>query len=222
MVHNENKNLAISLRRQGKSYSEISKITGTPKGTLSGWFSGLGWSLKISTNNTESSIAKSKIRIEKMNIARKKLLDNRYKEAQIEATQEFNLHRNNKYFVAGLMLYLGEGDKTLDSNLVRISNADPVVLKIFNRFLKEFCAIPIEKIRFWALLYPDLDIDTCKKFWMKELELTERNLYKFQVIKGRHTKKNLRYGVGNTILGNKFLKVKLLEWIRLSGLELSK
>ena len=227
VVHKqENKSLAIRLRKEGKSYSEIGKITGTPKGTLSGWFSGLVWSTKISDKNTEASITKSKTRMAKMNATRREVLDNRYREAEEEARREFKQYKNNKNFIAALMLYLGEGDKTLDSNLIRISNADSVVLKIFNKFLNEFCAVPTERIRFWALLYPDLDENTCKNFWMRELSLNEANLYRFQVIKGRHTKKNtkkkLRYGVGNTILGNKFLKVKLLEWIRLAGLELSK
>ncbi len=55
---------------------------------------------------------------------------------------------------------------------------------------------------------------------MKELGLKNSNLYKFQAIPGKHSKKKLRYGVGNTILGNKFLKIKILEWIRLAEIEL--
>lgn len=222
MVHIEKKNVVFRLRKEGKSYGEISKITGIPKGTLSGWLAPLAWSIKVSAQNSETSIVKSKKRIEKMNLARKVSLDNKYMEAQREAAREFKIHKNNQYFIAGLMLYLGEGDKTLANHLVRISNADPIVLKIFNIFLKEFCEVPIEKIRFWVLMYPDLDENVCKSFWLKELGLNESNLYKFQVIQGRHTKKKLHYGVGNTILGNKLLKVKLLEWIRLAGAELSK
>ncbi len=221
MVHN-NKNEAIRLRKDGKSYREISNVTGVPKGTLSGWFAGLVWSENISERNAKQSIEKSKVRLEKMNSARRVVLASRYLDAQKEAGRDFKLYKNDNKFVAGLMVYLGTGDKTLDSNLVRISNVDPIVLKIFIQFLIVFCEVPIEKIKFWVLLYPDLDEDTCKKYWMKELGLTQSNLYKFQVVEGRHTKKKLRYGVGNTILGNKFLKVKLLEWIRLSGLELTK
>lgn len=40
------KQLAIKLRREGKSYLAISGILGISKSTLSNWFSGVTWSEK--------------------------------------------------------------------------------------------------------------------------------------------------------------------------------
>ena len=38
---------ATALRRQGKSYREITATTGIPKSTLHEWFHLLGWSQRI-------------------------------------------------------------------------------------------------------------------------------------------------------------------------------
>ena len=120
------------------------------------------------------------------------------------------------------MLYLGEGDKTNANNLVRIANIDFYVLKIFLKFLVSFCGVSKNKIRFWVLLYPDLDLKECEGKWQKELNFNKENFYKAQRIKGRHKTKRLIYGVGNIILGNKRLKIKILKWIDLLSKDLSR
>ena len=53
-------------------------------------------------------------------------------------------------FIAGVMLYWGEGDKV--SRTFRISNSDPLLIKIFVEFIEKICRIPKEKIRASILL----------------------------------------------------------------------
>ena len=120
------------------------------------------------------------------------------------------------------MLYAGEGDKSLGSNLVRISNAEARFLRIFKQFIDKHCSVRAGKMHFWVLLYPDNDIDICERYWEKETGISRQQFYKNQRIEGRHKTKKLIYGVGNIIIGDKVLKVKILEWIRLASEELSK
>lgn len=213
---------ATKLRKQGKSYSEINKLLGVPKGTLSSWFKNIEWSRNISKQNIDTSRIKNSERIKKLNKIRSCKLEKSYQEAKIEATKEYEEYKNQPVFIAGLMLYLGEGDKTNANNLVRIANIDFYVLKIFLKFLVSFCGISKSKIRFWVLLYPDLDLKECEEKWQKELNLNKENFYKAQRIKGRHKTKRLIYGVGNIILGDKRLKIKILKWIELLSKDLSK
>ena len=200
---------ALNLRKKGKSYSEINKLLGVPKGTLSYWFKNIEWSHDISKRNTNTSRVKNSERIKRLNKIRSYKLEKSYQEAKIEATKEYKEYKNHPVFIAGLMLYLGEGDKTNANNLVRIANIDFSVLKIFLKFLILFCSVDKNKIRFWVLLYPDLDLKKCEEKWQKELSLNKENFYKAQRIKGRHKTKRLIYGVGNIILGDKRLKMKI-------------
>ena len=70
-------------------------------------------------------------------------------------------------------------------------------------------------MRAWVLLCPDLSIDECLIFWSQKINLTKANFYKSQVIEGKHKTKKLHYGVGTLIIGDKRLKVQILEWIGL-------
>jgi hypothetical protein len=119
------------------------------------------------------------------------------------------------------MLYIGEGDKSKDNPRVRIGNIDVNVLSIFIKFLERYCLIPREKVRFWLLAYPDTDTNLALDWWSKKLNLTKNQLYKTQIIEGRHKTRKLLYGVGNIILSSRVLKVKILKWIDLISEDLA-
>jgi len=206
------KDRAFALRKNGYTYSYISKELNIPKGTLSDWFQHHPWSEEIKEKNSRASAVKN-IRILNEKITKK--LKEKYKNAEAEAETEFKRHKNNPLFISGLMLYMGEGDKKRGDGIIRISNIDPGVLKIFALFLKRFLFVKQEKIKFWILLYPDLNEKICKIWWKNRLQIKDKSFYKNQIIQGKHKKKRLQYGVGNIILSNKFLKTKLLKWIDL-------
>lgn len=206
------KDKAFTLRKNGYTYSYISKELNIPKGTLSDWFQHHPWSEEIKEKNSRASAVKN-IRILNEKITKK--LKEKYKNAEAEAETEFKRHKNNPLFISGLMLYMGEGDKKRGDGIIRISNIDPGVLKIFALFLKRFLFVKQEKIKFWILLYPDLNEKICKIWWKNRLQIEDKSFYKNQIIQGKHKKKRLQYGVGNIILSNKFLKTKLLKWIDL-------
>lgn len=55
------------------------------------------------------------------------------------------VRREDHLYVAGVMLYWAEGDKS-SRNAARISNSDPEVLRLFMRFLRECLNVPDEQV----------------------------------------------------------------------------
>lgn len=215
MIKEEFKRKAWELRKEGKSYNSIRKELKVSKSTLSYWFQYLDWSREVKNKNAKEIEKISTNRIILLNKAKKKLSLERHENMKKEAMEEFEKYKDNPIFIAGLMLYLGEGDKSIKTGHLRMGNVDPYVLKIFMKFIIMFCSINKEKIRFWLLCYPDHDIEKCLNWWSESIKISKDQFYKTQVIQGRHKEKKLLYGVGNITITSTFLKTKVLKWIEL-------
>lgn len=222
MITEEFKRRAWELRKGGKSYNSIRKELKVSKSALSYWFQYLDWSREIRNKNAKEIEKVSTNRIILMNEAKRKQSFEKHEEMKKEAEIEFEKYKDNPVFIGGLMLYLGEGEKSLKNGRIKICNTDPFVLKIFMKFLIMFCIINKEKMRFWLLCYPDNDIEKCSNWWSESIELSKNQFYKTQVIQGRHKEKKLLYGVGNITITSTFLKTKVLKWIELMSDYLSR
>jgi hypothetical protein len=82
-------------------------------------------------------------------------------------------------YVAGVMLYWAEGDKS-SRNAARISNADPEVLRLFMRFLRECLDVPNKQVSVTCNLFADhLDQQwKIEQFWLDTLDLPRARLCK--------------------------------------------
>ena len=215
----QDKQFIFALRKQGKSYSEIQKEIKISKSTLSVWFRDVDWSKHTKAKNSQKIYALSKERISKLNKARQQKLDLYYQKAEKEAEQEFEVFKNEPLFMAGLMLYAGEGDK-VNKNIIRISNSEFYINKYFVKFSIKYLNFKRENIKCGLILYPDNNINECKKRWSFELGINESNFHKTQIIQGREKIKKLQYGVGMVIISNTFLKKKLMKWIEMCKVEI--
>jgi len=205
---------AKELRKRGFTYVEIAKIVDVSKSTISLWFSRETWSQSITESNKKRSAKENSKRISLLNTARGNQYKKLYAEAERSAVTEFKHYKHNPLFIAGLMLYVGEGDNS-DNHLMRIANAKMDVHRIFIKFAMEYLGVSREKIRFWLLLYPDLKPIKCSERWSRKLGLPVSKFHKYQVIEGRSTKRTLHFGIGNTIIGGTVTKRKLMKWIEL-------
>jgi transcriptional regulator with XRE-family HTH domain len=210
---------AVQFRKRGFTYSEIAKIVDVSVSTVSNWLAQKSFSKKVKADNILRARKDNIKRIELINKARSAERQSRYAEAVHNAETEYKHYKKDPLFVAGLMLYVGEGDKST-RHLIRIANADMEIHRIFIAFAKSYLGIPQEKFRFWILLYPNLSEKDCVKKWSKKLGLTKSNFHKNQVIAGKSSKRTLQYGIGNTIIGSTILKLKLNKWIELALKEL--
>ncbi|MBM3257642.1 MAG: hypothetical protein FJZ05_00230 [Candidatus Nealsonbacteria bacterium] len=217
----KDKKEALKLRSLGKSYSEIKNILGLPKSTLSNWLQKTHWSIKIKRVLAQKAQKKNTIRLRNLNKIRGKHLAKLYKEARNEAKDEFENFKLHPIFVAGIAIYWGEGDK-LSRNLIRVGNIDPSLIRVFIKFLCMVCGVPRKMIRAYLLLYPDLNPEKCKSFWIKKSGLSAKNFNKCIVIQGRHKTKRIPYGVCYISISSTYLKEKLRLWLNLLSKELLK
>lgn len=208
---------AVALRMQGKSYKEIVRITKIPKSTLFEWFHQQDWSQKIKERLNALNGKRGAVALNQYRITAKRTLEKAKHVARKEARDQYSKLRKNPLFVAGIMLYWGEGDKSIKYGQVRLSNCDEGLLKVFLGFLRTTCNVPEEKIKAWVLLYPDLNSEVCLTFWRKKLRMSGSQFIKPTVIQGRHPTKRLANGVCTVYTSYPFLKVRILEWIRLSA-----
>ena len=216
----KDKEKAFELRRSGKSYKQIGRELGIPVGTLAGWFKNEPWSIEIRDRlaSTESLAYPEKLK--RLIAIVKQKYDILHESYRKEARDEFPALKNEGLFIAGLMLYWGEGDKKVENSNVRLSNSELGMVRIFHLFLTKVMDIPSEKIRFNLLLYPDLADMPLRRLWSVATGIPLSQFRKSVYIQGRHPTRRLSYGVGNIRVGGRKYKEKLLEWIKLYEKEL--
>lgn len=210
---------AIAFRKRGFTYSEIAKICAVSVGTVSAWLKPLPFSDVITKQNKTKAASDNKKRMVSINKARTTERTKQYAEVVRLAEIEYQNYRTSPLFMAGLMLYVSEGgaDK---AGLIRFTSVRPELHKIFISFVVTYLGVEKSSIKFWLLLYPDLDEVLCMKHWSKKTSISVSQFYKNQVIPGRSKKRTLHFGVGNTIIASTLLKKKLSKWTELALKEL--
>ena len=215
----KDKEIAFNLRRSGKSYTEIRDALKIPVATLSDWFSKIGWSKNMAKKLAVQVQVQHTVRIVELDKIRGQHLARAYEEARTEARQDLEILKYNPLFIAGLMLYWGEGDKATKAQ-VRVANTDPELIEFFAFFLRNVCNIPVEKIGVHILTYTDIDDDVNRKYWSEISGIAPSKFLKSVHIKGRHKTRRLGHGVCSVYVSSTYFKVKMLEWLKLLPEEL--
>lgn len=210
---------ALKLRESGKSYKEISEALKVPRSTLSGWFGKEDWSKDIKNTLIEAGRKNHTLRLVELNKTRGVNLGRLYKEAVTDAKEEFENLKYNPLFIAALMLYWGEGDK-VTRQVVKLTNTDAEMMKLFTFFLKNVCQIPIHKIRAQILVYPDLEETECLNYWAEATGIPPDRFIKSSHIQGRHKTRRLGHGICMVYVSSTYFKVKILEWLKFLPKEL--
>ena len=205
---------AFELRRQEKSYSEISGLLKIPKSTLATWFQKEEWSQQIRDRLGSTASLAYPIKLALMVKATKERWAKLHQQYRNQAERKFDRLKKDPIFIAGVMLYWGEGDKGKGPT-VKFANSDPRMMKIFYGFLKKTLAVPPEKIHAYLLLYPDLKDEMQKTFWHGATGIPTSQFWKSVYIKGRHPTRRLSYGVCYIHVCSRELKENLLVWINL-------
>lgn len=203
---------ATELRKRGFTYVDIAKITGIAKSTVSNWLSEKPWSRKIRGENQNRAARENKKRISLLNKARSNQFNKLYDEAERSARIEYTHYKKNPLFLAGVMLFLAQGEQKA-KNLIRFTSTNMSAHRICIRFACEFLGVPKEKVRFLLILYPSMNVKVSVSTWAQTLKIPTTQFYKHQTIQHKSSKPTLHSGVGNTIIGGTVLKRKLSVWI---------
>jgi hypothetical protein len=202
------------LRKSGKSYQEIHIEMGVPRSTLSEWFGSQNWSKDISRELIKKAQKGHVVRIQELNRVRGENLKKLYQQAEKEAEEDFSTLKYHPLFIAGLMIYWGEGNKASPYR-VGIANTEPRMIKLFVHFLRTVCSMDLSKINAWILIYPDLNVDECMKYWVENSGLGKDSFHKTMAIVGKHKTRKLSYGVCSVGVSSAYLKRKIMKWIEL-------
>lgn len=189
-----------SLRREGKTFSEIKDLlkTDIPKSTLSYWC----------RNVPVPKSYHAKIqRLNKLNFAKAQQISSRNRKERREAFIKDIDSKNEdllKFFAENeysrklslAVLYLAEGSKTRSS--VMFGNSDPAVIVMFVNLMRECYKLDERKFRCTLQCRADQDIKKLEKFWAKTTKIPSRQFYKARVDKrtlGQISKKKDYKGV---------------------------
>ena len=203
------------MRKNGLSYKQINRELGIPTATLASWFKDQSWSKEIKDRLSAKVSFKNAESLEMMVRANKERWKQKHEEYRVAGVRDFEKLKNDPLFLAGIMLYWGEGEKRSKSSIVRLGNSEPEMIRIFNLFLTRALLISPEKISAWLLLYPDLVDSVQKNFWSKSTGVPLGQFKKSIYIKGRHPTKRLSYGVCTLSINSRALKERMLKWIEL-------
>jgi hypothetical protein len=217
----KDKQKAIELRQDRKSYNYISKKLGVPKSTLSSWFKEIDWSLQLREILKEESSFRVPERLKnvlKANQLRWQKLD---KENEQKATEGYPQLKLSPLFNLGLSLYWSLGDQSLKNNIVSVSSNDPQILKVINSFLISFAKDQQEKISAKLIIYPDLNEGMQKNFWSLATGIPSPRFKKSTVIKTKSNKRS-SYGICEIFVNSRALKLKILKWLELYKQDIGK
>lgn len=165
MARRKDKEKAIKLRLQNKSYSEIKEKLGISKSTLSNWLHDYPLPPEIIKKLRDNSPK----RIENFRNTMRKKREARLEQAYILAKKDISKLNKKDIFTAGFFLYWAEGSKTPLGEIC-LANTDPSMLKFFIKWLK-IIGIDKKKIRAKLHLYSDMNIKKQTLFWSKELDI---------------------------------------------------
>lgn len=159
--------MALKLRigRQ-YSYSQIRELIPVSKSTLSVWLR----NYPLSKERIKELLDRNERRIERYRDTRRKQRQVRYQRYIQEEKVKIGSFSTRDLFIAGLMIYWGEGGKTNRSQLT-ISNTNPATIKLAMAWLVKILYIPKKDLRVRLQLYKDMKVDDELMFWSKKLSL---------------------------------------------------
>lgn len=197
--------LALGLRQQGKSYSQIKSLLGVSKSTLSLWLR------KYPLSHKQMRLLRdfSEVRIENFRKTMQLKKDTRLNLTYLEAKRQILPFSERELLIAGTLLYWGEGSKGLPGSL-SVSNSDPKLVRFVLYWFMHSLKIPRKKIMARLHLYQDMNEKAEFRFWSKELNLPLINFQKSYIKSSNRidlTYKSFGHGTCNLYISN----IRILE-----------
>jgi hypothetical protein len=187
----ERSELGKELRSLGLTYGEIRELIPVPKGTLSYWCR----DIRLGDEQIEAIRKRTGPETRKgipvdTQWRRRKEIDRIREDARRFAEG----HLDDPFFVAGVVLYWGEGSKT-GANLI-VANSDPAVLRLFVAWVRRYLDRD-SVFRLSLHLHEGNDESAARSYWGHVTGLSDAKFTK-TFIKPRgtgHRKNRLAYGV---------------------------
>jgi len=202
----------ITLRKEGKTFSEIRKIVKVSKSTLSIWLKPYPLSNEQMLNVNKMKYKAIERFRETMRKKRKKRLENYYKEIKHKLLP----FSKKNLFIAGLFLYWGEGNKA-SFHTISINNTDPSVLKFTKYWYSKALDIKEKNIKIYLHLYKDMDIIKEINYWSRQLHIPKSQFIRPYIKESKKLdidQKGFGHGTCGLVVHNTVIKEKILMGIQ--------
>jgi transcriptional regulator with XRE-family HTH domain len=211
------RNKARELRYQGYSMKQIASLLNVSKGSASNWVRDIHLQKDVLFNiEKQYRIGREKARQTRLsNIARKH--EELYHKCKVEITP----FSARDIWIAGLMLYAGEGNKSsiVSNQHVELANSDPNILRTFIHFLIKICCVPREKIKVRLILYVDINSNEAHRYWSEQLNIPLSQFRKsfikpsYRDSPYRHLRRS-QYGTAHVCLYDVKIYRRIMGWLK--------
>ena len=192
------KERAIKLREKGYSYSEILKEISVAKSTLSLWLRSVGLSKRQKQRLTEKKLNAMKRGWEACHQKRLNIT----KLIKSKAKKEISRIGKRDLWLIGTALYWAEGSKEkLKATPLDFGNSDPVMIKLFLKWIKKIMKVPNKDIRLSIYLHENnrKRKREVQKYWSQVTGFPITHLQ--NIIWKKHNIKTNRKNVGKLYFG---------------------
>ena len=205
---------AIELRKMGWSYPETKNELGVSKGSLSLWLRNYPL--------TPDQLSKYKNDRESRRVENYRNTCERTRQTKLDGYYDQERVRllplsKSEMYLAGLMLYWGEGLKA-NWSTVSFSNTNPKMIVFVKKWLTDCLGVSVDKLVVRLHLYSDMDSSTEHGYWSKLLEipLTQfRKPYVKQSMRiGISEKGGFGHGTCDLTVHNAVLKKRIIMGIK--------
>lgn len=161
---------AISLRKQGLSYSEIRSQIPIAKSTLAGWLHSVGLAKHQKQRLTEKKQMGQRRAAAAKRSNRIALTEKIRQTALLEAQKLYQ----DPLWLAGTILYWAEGSKQKPwrpSEKVTFTNMDLQAMKLFERWILKYTHVPRTDLSYEIYIHETGDVLKAKKYWSMHFKI---------------------------------------------------
>lgn len=194
------KEFAIKLRKEGKTYTQILQQVKVSKSSLSLWLRSYG----LSERQHQKMTLKKLKAIQKGHEKWRKMRKERARIASENARAEISVISKQTLHIIGVVLYWAEGAKEKpykSGQQVYFSNSDPFMIKLFIKWLYESVEVAKDRIKIDIYLHENHKnrVEEVKQYWS---QVTGFSINSFGKIYFKRNKINtIRKNVGTTYYG---------------------
>ena len=164
---------ARKLRLRGKSYTEIQRLLGVPKSTLSTWFSSLILSEKLQAQIRQRTSQHSLAGLLAGNRAQTDRAIRRARSESEVGRRLIGELSDRELLLVGIALYWAEGYKRpkirngrpVTHHPVSLTNADPRLIQVFLRFLRCLFSVSDAQLKISIRMFEHQNETTLRNFW---------------------------------------------------------
>lgn len=209
---------ALALRLEGKTYGEIRYVLNVAKSTQSDWFKSLILS-REAQNILAGKQGNGLIALGLFNERRTRAISSENEAIRNSYEKEVGSISKRELMLIGASLYWAEGYKNFNTArknypYIGFSNSDPQMMKVFICFLKDVLGIGNEKLRLEVHIYPQQSLSEACTYWHQVTGISEDRIRAYVAVsiasRGKRPKNLLPHGTAYLRINSRkeFFKVR--------------